>query len=152
MGLIDSFHGKLVALDASILIYEIEDHPQYAPILHPFFLAAKAGRFNFVASTQALAEVLPLPMRRSDSELINKFYATMLFSASMKLYDVTQEIAIRAARLRADYNLKTPDAIHLATALETGAAIFITNDAEFFRQKLLPEPIDLEILGISSFM
>jgi predicted nucleic acid-binding protein len=43
------------------------------------------------------------------------------------------EIAERAARIRADYNLKTPDAIQAATATVAGATALISNDPIFRR-------------------
>ena len=43
-----------------------------------------------------------------------------------------------AARLRAETGLKTPDALHAATALRAGCALFITNDADFRRVPGLP--------------
>ena len=43
-----------------------------------------------------------------------------------------------AARLRADTGLAIPDALHAATALRAGCALFITNDADFRRIKGLP--------------
>jgi predicted nucleic acid-binding protein len=46
---------------------------------------------------------------------------------------VDLEIAKQAARIRAVYNLKTPDALHAATAFLSGATAFITNDAIFER-------------------
>ncbi|MEB3282728.1 MAG: PIN domain-containing protein [Lyngbya sp.] len=42
--------------------------------------------------------------------------------------------------LRATYNLRTPDAIQIATALQEGATFFITNDTR------LPEIQKLELL------
>ena len=48
---------------------------------------------------------------------------------------VTLEVADRAARLRADYRLKTPDAIQVATAIAGGAAGFLANDAAMKRVK-----------------
>lgn len=38
-----------------------------------------------------------------------------------------------AAQLRAQYRLKLPDAIQLATALDIGAAAFVTHDRDFSR-------------------
>jgi len=35
----------------------------------------------------------------------------------------------RKGKLRANYNINTPDAIQIATSLEVKADIFITNDA-----------------------
>jgi predicted nucleic acid-binding protein len=45
----------------------------------------------------------------------------------------TVEIARQAAHIRAEFNLRIPDAIHAATALITGATALITNDAIFRR-------------------
>lgn len=50
--------------------------------------------------------------------------------------DFTGEVARRSAQIRAKYpSIKTPDAIHLASALKAGAKIFITTD------KRMPEKI-----------
>jgi predicted nucleic acid-binding protein len=42
-------------------------------------------------------------------------------------------IADMGAHLRAEYNLRTPDAIQAATCLSYGATGFISNDAGFRR-------------------
>ncbi|MEP7294186.1 MAG: PIN domain-containing protein [Chloroflexota bacterium] len=42
---------------------------------------------------------------------------------------INTAIASRAAQLRAQYNLKTPDALQAAAALEMGCNAFLTNDA-----------------------
>lgn len=55
----------------------------------------------------------------------------LLRSASLKTVPLTVEIAEEAARLRAAHNMRTPDAIHLATARTAGASWFLTNDAGF---------------------
>jgi predicted nucleic acid-binding protein len=44
--------------------------------------------------------------------------------------DITSQIAEEAAQLRAAHNIKTPDAIQVATAISLGAAVFLTNDAK----------------------
>jgi predicted nucleic acid-binding protein len=41
---------------------------------------------------------------------------------------VLPDIAENAAKLRADYNLRTPDAIQMATAIYGGASFLLTND------------------------
>jgi predicted nucleic acid-binding protein len=43
--------------------------------------------------------------------------------------------AVRAAELRAAYGVRVPDALHLATAVVSGAEIFITNDRGLKRVK-----------------
>jgi predicted nucleic acid-binding protein len=41
---------------------------------------------------------------------------------------LTVEIAAIAADIRAKHNLRTPDAIQMATAIYAGAQYFLTND------------------------
>lgn len=52
-------------------------------------------------------------------------YRDILTTApGIELFDVTSAIAEQAAVLRAKYNVRTPDAIQLATCIE----YFLTND------------------------
>ena len=51
----------------------------------------------------------------------------------MRLVPIARAVLERAAALRAATNLKTPDAIHAATALIEGCTLFVTNDALFRR-------------------
>jgi predicted nucleic acid-binding protein len=48
---------------------------------------------------------------------------------------LTLPVSDLAAKLRAEYNLKTPDAIHAASALSSGASCIICNDQIFSRVK-----------------
>jgi predicted nucleic acid-binding protein len=47
--------------------------------------------------------------------------------------DVSAKVIDRATELRARHGFKSPDAIHLATALESGANEFWTGDAALSR-------------------
>jgi predicted nucleic acid-binding protein len=49
----------------------------------------------------------------------------------LEIIELSFVIADTAARLRAEYKLKTPDAIILATALNTNSKYFLTNDQHF---------------------
>jgi predicted nucleic acid-binding protein len=59
---------------------------------------------------------------------------------------VTLEVARHAARLRAAYGLRTPDAIHLATAVAAEAAEFVTTDRRLARVK----EIEVRVLKAAS--
>src|ERR1700733_9000562 len=54
----------------------------------------------------------------------------LLRSASLTTVPPTEEIVEEAAGHRALHNLRTPDAIQLATALHAGASWFLTNDMD----------------------
>ena len=49
------------------------------------------------------------------------------------LYPITIDVLREAAKLRAGQNFKTPDAIHIATAILSGCDHFLTNDDGFRR-------------------
>jgi len=49
---------------------------------------------------------------------------------NLSIIDVDYKIADIASRLRANYNIKTPDAITLATGISMNVDCFITNDTK----------------------
>src|SRR5262245_40277205 len=54
------------------------------------------------------------------------------------LADISPAVVERATDLRAKYNLKTPDALHYATAIEFGATVFLTGDRGLARCMEVP--------------
>ncbi|WP_296621566.1 PIN domain-containing protein [Marivirga sp.] len=54
-------------------------------------------------------------------------------SANIDVFDIDIEVSRRAANLRANYNIKTPDSIQIATAIEKNADFFFTNDKNLSR-------------------
>ncbi|MDE3037419.1 MAG: PIN domain-containing protein, partial [Pseudomonadota bacterium] len=51
-------------------------------------------------------------------------------SAEVDCLEITAQVIEKAAHLRAALNVKTPDAIHLSTAILSGAKAFLTGDRE----------------------
>ena len=62
----------------------------------------------------------------------------MLDAHEVSLIPATRELWEDAARICADTGLKTPDALHAATALRAGCTLFVTNDTDFRRVDDLP--------------
>jgi predicted nucleic acid-binding protein len=79
-----------------------------------------------VTSTLTLTEVLVHPYRDGNQALAEQYFHTLLNARNLRT--VALSAAIAAARIRAAYQLKTPDAIQLGTAKEGGATAFLTND------------------------
>jgi predicted nucleic acid-binding protein len=48
--------------------------------------------------------------------------------ADFRLLGITPAVAERAAHLRAKYNIKAPDALQVASAIEAGCEAFLTHD------------------------
>ncbi len=78
-----------------------------------------------------MLELLVQPYKLPDMDRVNKFYALLSTYPHLHWMAPTLEIADSAARLRAEYNLRTPDALQAATALVCEATGFISNDAGF---------------------
>jgi len=131
MGWIKDLHGQTVCVDTSPLIFFIEEHPTYGPVLDPFFESVSRGEITLITSTIALLEVLVHPIRHDDEPLAQSYNDILLSSPHISTLPVTPLTAQVAAEIRAEGKLKTPDAIHLATALTHKATTFLTNDRDF---------------------
>jgi predicted nucleic acid-binding protein len=120
----------LVYVDANPVIYSIEKHPSYGPILRPVWQAAQAKTIEIVSSDLVLMESLVGPFK-SGNTAVEQAFEQALLGTEIRLLPITQNILREAARLRATTKLKTPDAVHLATAYHAGCNLFITNDVGF---------------------
>ena len=121
---INDLRGKTIGLDAAPLIYFIEENPAYIETVRFFFEAMDRGYFLVVTSTVTLLEVLVHPLRNNNRELAAEYREILLNSKLMTL-EVSNAIAEQAAQLRAAHNLRTPDAIQISAALDTGATCFL---------------------------
>lgn len=146
MGTLNILTSSLVYLDTSPVIYSVEKFPEYVPLLAPLWLKLQTGEIEIVSSELILMETLVLPLRNSNSILINA-YEELLISSEMRLIPISQSILRQAANLRATTSLKTPDAIHAATALSINCNQFITNDKGFRNIPDLPVVILNEVLA-----
>ncbi len=117
----------LVYLDANPIIYSVEKHPVYWPLLQPLWQAAKGKSIEIVSSDLALMETLIAPMRAGDAALVTA-YEQLFQQSQTRLLPITHPILREAAELRATTKLKTPDAIHAATSRQASCVLFVTND------------------------
>ena len=126
---VDKLQGQVVGIDSSPFIYYIEAHPGYLETVHPFFENVRQGKFRAVTSVVTFLGLLVHPYRRNDSQLADEYREILLHSRNIACIEVTTEIAERAAILRSEHPIHTPDAIQMATAIFGGATHFLTNDA-----------------------
>jgi predicted nucleic acid-binding protein len=113
----------LIYLDACLLIYAIEEHPQWAPRVRAA-LAAQAGA-GFAISPLVKLECLVRPIKLGDLVLQRRYEEGL---AHLTLLEMNDAVFMQAAQLRARFALKTPDALHLACAQHHGCAGLWTND------------------------
>lgn len=127
MGLIDDLGTGRVGVDTAVFIYFIEQTAIWMPIITPLFRAADMGHREIVTSAVTLLEVLVVPYRADNDSLAARYEALLTRSRGIRLVDVTRDLLRRAAQLRARFGVRTPDALQLSAALETGCAAFVTN-------------------------
>lgn len=125
-----------VYVDTNPVIYTVEKVEPYRSFLDPLWTAVLLGQLTIVSSELTLLETLVKPMRDNDVAL-EALYRAFLSVKEVRLVPATLLIWEQAARLRG-LGLKTPDALHAATALASGCALFLTNDAQFQRVPGLP--------------
>ena len=127
----------LIYVDASGLIYSVERVEPYRTLLEPMWEQVQDGNLTVVSSPILVIEVLVKPLRDGNTE-IELQYRELFASNAVRLLDASYQVFADAARLRAETALKTPDALHAATALRAGCALFITNYTDFRRVQGLP--------------
>jgi predicted nucleic acid-binding protein len=129
--------GALVAVDSAPLIYYLENHPKHAERFAPYFEAAEAGAIELIVSVITLAEVLAGPLQHGNELLAGQYERALTSSDGWHVAPISQQIAVQAARLRATYRLRLPDAIQVATAITSGAHALLTHDKVFSRIKTI---------------
>ena len=130
-----------VVVDTAPIIYLLEDDPGFGPRFAPFFERAEAGGHELCISTVTLAEVLTGPLRAGNEGLAERYRNALTTPPTWRLVELTAAIAHRAARIRAHARLRLPDAVQIATALETSSIGVVTHDRDFSSLDTLPERV-----------
>ena len=139
----------LIYIDASSLIYSVERVEPYRTILEAMWQKAQDGDLTIVSSPLIALQSPVKPLRDGNTE-IELQYRELFASDAVKLLDASYQMFEDAANIRARTNLKTPDALHAATALYAGCTLFITNDNDFRRVEGLPVIVLDDLLEIDS--
>src|ERR1019366_3123835 len=124
MGALSLPASGLVYLDANPFIYTVEKHPVYGPLLQPLWQAVQAKTLEVITSELTLMETLVGPLKNGDLAL-ELAYEQALLGTEVHLLPITHSILRDAAQLRATTKLKTPDALHAATAQQAGCVLFV---------------------------
>jgi predicted nucleic acid-binding protein len=133
-------------LDAAIFIYYIEDVLPFSTVAKIVFDELERGTFAGVTSVVTLMEILVKPFELGQSNRVAGYEMLLSHYPHLTIAEITNNVARRAAQLRAMYRLRPPDALHLGTALENGATAFVTNDMGLRRVR------ELSIIMLSDFV
>lgn len=117
-------------LDACIVIYLVERNPVYENQIRRLLGERSGAQICWTDLTRMETRVKPLrennrPLLASFDQFFSEPVADHIFMG--------REVFERATALRAEYGLKTPDALHLAAAIEGHCVEFWSNDQRLER-------------------
>ncbi len=117
----------MIAFDSNVLIYFLQDSPEYGNKAEVIFrnINLNGGVCSAIAITETMFGTI---------DSLDKI--TPLSSPMIKISPLTANIAASAGRLKISHKLSNADAIHVATAIEAGAEVFITNDKFILKKKI----------------
>jgi predicted nucleic acid-binding protein len=116
----------MIYLDTCIVIYLVERHPDYFLTLKSLLAGIVAPAISPLVEMEALIH----PLRNKDSRLIEAYQS---FFDCCTMLDMPKEVYRQAAIIRAEHPIKTPDALHLATANWHECLSLWTNDERLAR-------------------
>jgi predicted nucleic acid-binding protein len=116
-------------LDAAPIIYLIEQSQPFATAIR-----GKLAALGVVPITSELArlECRVKPMREGNQAFLQDFDDYFANSIA-EIFPLTRDVIDLATEIRAQYNFKTPDSIHLAAAVISDCDVFMTNDQRLNR-------------------
>jgi predicted nucleic acid-binding protein len=119
------------AFDSDVVIFAAKHDPRGEVVAR--LVDAATALDEVIGSVVLVSEVFAAPVG-----VINESERQRLINivAALGLRDVDYEVADLAGTLRTKYRLKTPDALHLATAVLWGADRFHTNNRKDFGQPI----------------
>jgi predicted nucleic acid-binding protein len=128
MALKKDFRGQRVYLDTNIIIYAVEEPSPMSAGQTALFEGMDDGSIAAITSELSLAECLVYPLISEDTKLASAYERFLRGGTVLELVPVDRHILIAAAHVRALTNVKLPDAIHVATAANARATVFLTGD------------------------
>lgn len=138
---------RLVGMDTSPFIYYFERHPTYFPIVSQIVnYVEQTDAARLVTSSLTLLETTVFPLRNGRSELVAEYHNALTKTHYLSLIDLSLPVVTLAAELRAQYNLRTPDALQVAACISQQADVFVTNDNGLRRVK------EIEVLLLDDFI
>lgn len=128
--------APVFGVDTMVLIYHLEAHETFGPAATELLQAAEDGRCRLVVSVLGRMETLVAPKRHGRDDLCRRYRELFDGFPNLDVVDVDADVVEIASDLRAIHDLRTPDAIHLATALHRGAEVFVTEDKRHFPREV----------------
>jgi predicted nucleic acid-binding protein len=119
-------------LDAAAIIYAVEGAPALQGLVAGRITETVAADGLLLTSRLSRLETRVRPLREGRTDLLAR-YDEFFTRRNVAMIELSAAVVERATGLRARYGFKTPDALHLASAIDAGAEEFLTGDSELAR-------------------
>lgn len=126
--MLEQIKGKRIYFDTNPFIYFVEEHDIFYEAIKPIFQMVNDDIVLAFTSEFTLTEVLIKPHRDKDQATIESFEGLLIESGYFSLLGADKDTFLAAAKIGGETIMRTPDAIHMATAIENKCDFFITND------------------------
>ena len=130
----------MIYVDSGIILRLVEGIAAIRAPIETRLRALRSPGIIVVTSRLAMLECRCKPLRSNDRDVL-ALYDAWFASREVAIREVDAAVVERATDIRAQFGLKTPDAIHAATALLSGSSAFWTTDRTF--QKIAALAVEL---------
>lgn len=118
--------ARRVHVDARVLAYHLLGDRRYLELLRLLFAGIRSGSIRGQTSALALYQLLVEPWRQGEGERAKELARHLTVFPGLEVRPVSAVIAAQAAQVRARLGGRLERAVHVATALETGADAYLT--------------------------
>lgn len=126
---------NMVIIDSNILIYHLEDIEPYGNLTQAFITLLGNRKIKSIIATVSITELMTKPFSEGNVKKINTFKNFIQSVPNSDLISLNYEIAIKAASIKCQFGLRTPDAIIIATGIVCQANGLLTNDLKLKKCK-----------------
>ena len=119
-----------VFVDTNPLIYILDYLSPFYTKTSSFFEKCIRNNSEFYTSTITDAEFIVKPLMEQQFDKISMYHDFLKNFGFLKCF-INEPIASRSAQIRVKYNcIKLADSLQLASAIESGCNLFLTNDKQ----------------------
>lgn len=120
--------------DTNLFIYLWDEKSPFRPPVYALRQKMLATQISLVTSTMTLGEIITGPRKAQNEVLAAQYRTGLTQSATVIPFD--EQAADLYATIRAQHDVKQPDAIQLASAAVHGVELFITNDDKLWKLRV----------------
>ncbi len=123
--------GQSVYIDTNVFIYFLDQNAQFLSVVAPFLQAVIEGKIIGYTGVAVIAETMVKPYKIGDVAIIGSVKEFFYQENFLTILPHDANAFDLAAQISAKNSMKLIDALHLATALQSGCKFLVTQDEGF---------------------